>query len=237
MYDTKSNIKVLIIDDNPAIHADFKKILGPKESIEHLRLNSLDSQLFDEPGNSSGFPHFKLDSAMQGYEAVVKVDQALKQNEPYAVAFLDIRMPPGIDGIETAKKIWQLDPNIQIVLCTAYSDYTWEETIRYLGQRDNLLILKKPFDPITVRQLCCALCHKWQLLQESREYTEQLENKVQERTQSLQELLSVTRSTLESSADGILVMNNLNQVIDFNENLRKLFKIPDEVISSVVVPT
>nr|HAT8714211.1 EAL domain-containing protein [Legionella jordanis] len=232
MYDTKSNIKVLIIDDNPAIHADFKKILGPKESIEHLRLNSLDSQLFDEPSNSSGFPHFKLDSAMQGYEAVVKVDQALKQNEPYAVAFLDIRMPPGIDGIETAKKIWQLDPNIQIVLCTAYSDYTWEETIRYLGQRDNLLILKKPFDPITVRQLCCALSHKWQLLQESREYTEQLENKVQERTQSLQELLSVTRSTLESSADGILVMNNLNQIIDFNENLRKLFKIPDEVISS-----
>ncbi|RMX21278.1 EAL domain-containing protein [Legionella jordanis] len=232
MYDTKSNIKVLIIDDNPAIHADFKKILGPKESIEHLRLNSLDSQLFDEPSNISGFPHFKLDSAMQGYEAVVKVDQALKQNEPYAVAFLDIRMPPGIDGIETAKKIWQLDPNIQIVLCTAYSDYTWEETIRYLGQRDNLLILKKPFDPITVRQLCCALSHKWQLLQESREYTEQLENKIQERTQSLQELLSVTRSTLESSADGILVMNNLNQVIDFNENLRKLFKIPDEVISS-----
>ncbi|CEK12051.1 GGDEF/EAL-containing response regulator [Legionella hackeliae] len=221
---TSRSVKILIIDDNPAIHSDFIKILTTKNTLEDNELANFEHQIFGKK-RSSELPTFRLITAMQGREGVAKIAEGLEDNDPYALAFVDIRMPPGWDGVETARKIWELDPNIQIVLCTAYSDYTWEETIQHLGQRENLLILKKPFDSIAVRQLSCALSKKWQLLQESRAYTQLLETQVKERTQSLQESLSVTRGTLESSADGILVVNNQNQVIDYNENLMKMFQI------------
>lgn len=229
------DLKILIIDDNPAIHSDFIKILSTKNSAEHLEDTALDSfekKMFGlKEKSESSLPKFRIVTATQGQDGVAKIAEALKDNDPYALAFVDIRMPPGWDGIETTKKIWQLDPNIQIVICTAYSDYTWEETIHQLGQRENLLILKKPFDSIAVRQLSCALTKKWQLLQESRDYTKLLETQVKERTQSLQESLSVTRGTLEASADGILVMNNANDLIDYNKNLMRMFHIPNTMMA------
>lgn len=140
--------------------------------------------------------------------------------------------PPGWDGIETIQHIWELDPDIQIVICTAYSDYTWEETVEKLGQKENLLILKKPFDNITVRQLACALTKKWQLMQESRQYTAVLEDRVKDRTSSLQQSLSVTRGTLESSADGILVIDNEGNVIDYNHKIKEMWNIPQPLFDA-----
>ena len=139
-------------------------------------------------------------------------------------------MPPGWDGIETIKHIWELDRDMQIVICTAYSDYSWEETIDELGVNDNLLILKKPFDNVSVRQLACALTKKWQLMQESREHTESLEKHIQERTDSLQKSLSLTRATLESSTDGILVVDSADKVTDFNRNFVTLWKISSSIM-------
>ncbi|OCH97685.1 diguanylate cyclase [Legionella jamestowniensis] len=227
---TTRSVKILIIDDNPDIHSDFIKILTTKSAHENDQLAKFEHQVFGKQHSNSNLPSFRLITATQGQEGVAKIAEGIEENDPYALAFVDIRMPPGWDGIETAKKIWELDPNIQIVLCTAYSDYTWEETIQHLGQRENLLILKKPFDSIAVRQLSCALTKKWELLQETRDYTQLLEKQVKERTRSLQESLSVTRGTLESSADGILVVNNKNQVIDYNKNLMKMFQITQKDI-------
>lgn len=227
-------LRILIIDDNAAIHADFIKILTTN-SIEENRLNNFEKQVFGESNNpiaSTSLPEFQIDTALQGQEGVEKIAQAIKEGSPYALAFVDIRMPPGWDGVETTKRIWKLDPDIQVVICTAYSDYTWEETVEQLGQRENLLILKKPFDNIAVRQLSCALTKKWQLLQQSREYTSSLEQQVKERTQSLQESLSVTRGTLESAADAIIVVNKENGIIDYNNNLVQMFNIPESILET-----
>ena len=160
------------------------------------------------------------------------IAKAIKEGSPYALAFVDIRMPPGWNGIETIKYIWEIDKDIQIVICTAYSDYSWEETVEQLGQRENLLILKKPFDHVAVRQLAMALTKKWQLLQESRSYTTKLEKNVKERTKSLEESLSITRGTLESSVDCILVVNNENTILDYNKKLLDLFRVPQSLLES-----
>ena len=79
------------------------------------------------------------------------------------MAFVDVRMPPGWDGVETIARIWEVDPELQIVVCTAYSDYSWEEMRAKVGQPDSLLVLKKPFDNIEVQQLAHALTKKWLL--------------------------------------------------------------------------
>jgi len=104
-----------------------------------------------------------MESAYQGEEALAKVLHAQQLGRPYAVAFVDMRMPPGWDGVETITRLWVADPDLQVVICTAYSDYSWEEILRQLGKRNSLAVLKKPFDNIEVAQLCETLTRKWSL--------------------------------------------------------------------------
>src|SRR5208283_2874102 len=106
---------------------------------------------------------FELDSAYQGQEGLAKVTKALAEDRPYAMAFVDVRMPPGWDGVETIERLWEVDPRLQIVVCTAYSDYSWEQLLAKVGQPDNLVILKKPCDNVEVQQLALALTRKWLL--------------------------------------------------------------------------
>ena len=211
-----NDIRIIIIDDNPSIHQDFIKILAPKRVRNSL--DDLDDELFGDGHNSEEIPlpTFVIDTALQGEEGVKCVKEAIEEGKPYALAFIDIRMPPGIDGIETIKQISKITQDIQFVICTAFSDYSWEETIKQLGAMDNLLILKKPFDMTAVRQLAWALGKKWQLTLDARSHTEALEQNIRERTSSLQESLSLKRATLESSTDGILVVNKVGEIIDYN---------------------
>ncbi len=156
----RPNRRILIVDDTASIHNDFREILCPDNSGE-TAANALEAVLFDE--DQSDPMSFQLDSAYQGQDALEMVQQALADNRPYALAFVDVRMPPGWDGIETIARIWKADPELQVVVCTAYADYSWEEMRARVGQPDNLLVLKKPFDNIEVRQMAHALTKKWML--------------------------------------------------------------------------
>jgi len=97
------------------------------------------------------------------------------------MAFVDVRMPPGWDGVETTAKIWQKYPDLQVVICTAYSDYSWEEMLKKLGYSDRLVILKKPFDTIEALQLAISLTEKWRLFQQAKLRLDDLEKMVSER--------------------------------------------------------
>jgi diguanylate cyclase (GGDEF)-like protein/PAS domain S-box-containing protein len=228
MSNPSFDFRIMVIDDNPSIHHDFIKILSidqnPSSDLEKLSL-----KLFNKKSEEEIIlPHFEITTASQGKEGAELIEKAFKENKRYALAFVDIRMPPGWDGIETIKHIWEIDKDIQIVICTAFSDYSWEETVSNLGKNDNLLILKKPFDSIAVRQLASALTKKWQLLQEARKYTDSLKKEVSDRTFSLQESLSLVKATLESSNDGILVVNESGQIIDYNKKFLILLRLPED---------
>src|SRR5690348_7801151 len=101
------------------------------------------------------------------------------------MAFMDEPMPPGWDGVETTARIWEVEPDLQVVICTAYSDCTWDELLDTLGASDRLVILKKPFDRIEVVQLANRLTKKWQLMQEAKLQRGELENMVAARTRHL----------------------------------------------------
>jgi diguanylate cyclase (GGDEF)-like protein len=228
MSDT-NNFKILIIDDNPSIHHDFIKILKTESFNE---IDSLSAELFGVDKTQPTLPQFEIDVASQGQEGVARIQEALENGNPYALAFVDVRMPPGWDGVETIQHIWKLDKNIQVVMCTAYTDYSWEDTISHLGKTDNLLILKKPFDNISVRQLASALTTKWQLAEKTRDYTAALKQQVSDRTLSLQKSLSLIKSTFESSSDGIILINNEGVIIDYNNKVVNMLQIPQNVIDS-----
>lgn len=196
------NRRVLIIDDNHAIHEDFRKILAPAMATAGA-LDATEEALFGPATAANAQAHFEVDSAFQGQDGVQMVKQALEEGRPYAMAFVDVRMPPGLDGVETTRRIWDIDPNIQVVICTAYSDYTWGEMFEKLGQCDGLLILKKPFDSVEAFQLAHALTEKWCLHQESLRKMEELEVRVRERTAAVQsanaELSSANECLLRES--------------------------------------
>jgi CheY-like chemotaxis protein len=143
---TNRNRRVLVIDDNRAIHADFRKILSPTADSS-AALDATATALFGHTKVAVVQTQFEVDSAYQGQEGVLMVKKALADARPYAMAFVDVRMPPGWDGVETTRKIWELDPDLQVVLCTAYSDYSWSEMFEKLGRRDGLLILRSLSTP------------------------------------------------------------------------------------------
>jgi two-component system, cell cycle sensor histidine kinase and response regulator CckA len=177
-----THYRILVVDDNTSIHDDFRKILCAKESVE---LEQTEAALFDTEIASFDDKNLFVDSAYQGREALNLTRQALAQGEPYALAFVDVRMPPGWDGIETAKRLWEADPHLQIVICSAYSDYSWRQMSRCLGKTDSLMFLKKPFDAIEVLQLVHALTAKWSLSLLARRHLEELERIVAQRTEQL----------------------------------------------------
>jgi signal transduction histidine kinase len=182
--------RVLVVDDNPAIHDDFRKILVPQAAADELA--ELEATLFGEAGRGgaggAGGPAVsavELSFASQGDEAIALVERSVADGRPYDVAFVDVRMPPGIDGVETAVRLWQRDPRVQIVMCTAYSDYSWEEMAERLRAADSYLILKKPFDRMEARQLVHSLSEKRALLLERETRLIELDGLIRERTAEL----------------------------------------------------
>jgi CheY-like chemotaxis protein len=157
------NRRILVIDDNRAIHEDFKKILATSLQ-DNAGLSALEDELFGDGEPTIPTVSFDITSAFQGRDGFELVEKMEAGGEPFAVAFVDIRMPPGWDGVETVSNIWRVSDKIQVVICTAYSDYSWEQIVEKLGRSDRLLILRKPFDPVEVQQLACNLTEKWSKL-------------------------------------------------------------------------
>ena len=181
------NHRILVIDDNPAIHEDFRKVLNPSGSQLAGELDDDEAALFGDTPAASRALSFQIDSAFQGQEGLEMVRAAELAGIPYAVAFVDVRMPPGWDGIETISHIWKEFPGLQIVICTAYSDYSWDEISEAVGNTDHVLVLKKPFDNVEVLQMAHALSKKWQLTQIANRQMAELDALVNTRTAELRE--------------------------------------------------
>ncbi|MHB8812176.1 MAG: putative bifunctional diguanylate cyclase/phosphodiesterase [Steroidobacteraceae bacterium] len=175
--------RLLMIDDNPAIHEDYRKILT---GCDDAHTSTAEAGLFGESQSTVSRPTFDVDSAMQGRDGVELARRALVQGRPYSVAFVDMRMPPGWDGLETIENLWQVDPEIQVVVCSAYSDYDWMELLARLGHSDNLIVIKKPFEPIEILQSASALSRKWQNARALKRHVEGLERVVTDRTRGLE---------------------------------------------------
>jgi diguanylate cyclase len=178
------NRRILVVDDNPSIHDDFRSILQfdtESEALERAR-----SALFGDASLIQAHEPFQVDCADQGQVALDLVQAANNAGRPYAVAFVDMRMPPGWDGLETIEQLWKVDAGLQVVVCTAYSDQPWGEIRERIGRTDKLLILQKPFNGIEALQLATALCWKWDLANKAVGQLHELSRLVEERTAELQ---------------------------------------------------
>jgi diguanylate cyclase (GGDEF)-like protein len=179
--------RILIIDDNAAIHHDFRKVLGAQaDQSAQATLDLLEAGLFGTPVSTAVRPNFEIDSAHQGQEGVKMAGQAVAEGRPYTMAFVDMRMPPGWDGLETIEHLWKTDPDVQVVICSAHTDYDWTEVVARLGHSDKLLVLRKPAEPIEVLQCATALSRKWENERLVKDHVGQLEQVITVRTHGLE---------------------------------------------------
>lgn len=218
--------RILVIDDNPSIHEDFRKIFGTGAGNELL--DAAAAALFGDAPAATEQPRFTVDSAFQGQEGLASVQTAHAERRGYPLAFVDVRMPPGWDGIETIERLWKADPDLQVVICTAYSDYSWDEMIGKLGTSDRLVILKKPFDNIEVLQLAQALTAKWHLAREVRRQIRDLERLVAERTAELRQSEAYFRVIAENVGDLVSVVDARGARVYHNPSYERVLGISVE---------
>ncbi len=204
------NNRIIVIDDDESILNDYLMILSPplKDLSGLEEKESLEAQLFGESlaRDQPDRERYEVCTATQGKEGFEKIRESGQENEPFALAFIDIRMPPGWDGIHTAKMIRELDPYIEIVIVTAYSDRNQKEIVAKVGMPEKLLYVKKPFDPEEIRQIALSLTRKWDLEQKAKRHRKYLERLLE----------SVSRlKTLNISSIREVLSAVLNEVLYF----------------------
>ncbi len=214
---TDHNRRILIVDDNRAIHDDVRKILCGRPTGE---VGDLEAELFGAERQPD--VAFELSSAYQGAEGVELVRAAVAAGRPLAVALVDMRMPPGIDGLNTIARMWEIDPELQVVICTAYSDAGWDDIVQRFGATDRLLVLKKPFDLAEVSQLALALTEKWQLARDAAARVAELARSRADLAASL----ALARAVQEATADGLLVVDNDRKVITASRRFLEMWNLP-----------
>jgi len=217
----ETNNRILIVDDNKAIHQDFQKILGTRKSkTNDENFSEMEAILFAEADRS--LPcldemDYHFDFALQAQPALDMIEKAEEEVRPYAIMFTDIRMPPGFDGVQLVEKVLRRAPFTEVVIITAFSDYSWDDLHLKFGWTDRILILRKPFDTITVKQIASTLTKKWELGYQTRKLTKEmslhlldLERKVEDRTaevraayQELQDFAYIVSHDLRSPLVGI----------------------------------
>jgi len=182
--------RVLVVDDDALLIGEYVRCLGEdfEPDVNTATLSDLEKVLFGEETDEHGAARFEVHSRNQGEAAVAAVKAAIAQGRQYAIVFIDIRMPPGMDGIEAAKQIRQLDPNVNIVVVTGSESPEPENLGKKIPPADKIFFFKKPFHGLECRQLAAALCGKWHADMALRSANEELERRVEERTAALQKL-------------------------------------------------
>ena len=229
----QKEFRVLIVDDNQSIYEDFSAILTP-QNRDSVELSRLSQSLFGDETDSSAPVSddikrvYSLDYAANEKEASAMVKSSVEDRNPYALCFMDSRMTPGLDGVQATRKIWEFDPNIEVVLCTAYTDYTWQEITGIIGISDQFLILKKPFDISAVTQLASTLTHKWEGKNEFRTYLDKLENKADHLFQAAGSMLAEKEtSNLLKQISSSKVEKNPNSDTSIEDHSNLLYEIAE----------
>lgn len=150
--------RILVIDDSEEIHKDFARLLSPPKTEGWDDLEQLEASLFGSASSSGNSGDaYELDSAFQGQEGLAKVQEAQAAGRPYALVFLDYRMPPGWNGYETLRRLHQVAPALPVVLCSAFSDYSWEQMDKEFSGAHVLKELRKPFEKSDLQRLVRTL--------------------------------------------------------------------------------
>ena len=211
------NYRVLIVDDEAGIHSDFKDMLNPNRG-RTLPAALVEAFRDKVPENKTVFlPDFELLHATSGEEAQDIICTAKASSRPIAVAYIDVRMPPGIDGVEAIRRIRQIEKDVELVIMTAYTDKALPEIVRDMELLNKLLYIRKPFAPEEVQQITLSLVERWNVEQE-------LAKKQQQIIMDHQRLKTV----LDSAEDAIGMFDDEGHLLFANQYYQQLLDLTED---------
>ena len=213
------NYRVLVVDDQREIHQDFEEMLTPGFTAA---LTDDLAEAFASEVDESFLPKFKLLHARSGSEAYDIVKTTIETGDPIAVAYVDIRMPPGMDGIETTQRIRAIDENIEIVLMSAYTDKSIGEIVHEMDLLHKLLYIRKPFAREEIQQITLALAEKWNVESELGDKRRQLEISNQR-----------LKSVLDSTGDAIAMFDVTGHLQFANRGYEEMFELTTDVLKQM----
>ena len=217
------NYRVLIVDDEAGIHRDFRDMLNPKHR-KRLTAALAESFLDRGPQNESFFlPNFELLHATSGEEAHDIICAGKASNCPIAVAYIDVRMPPGIDGVETIRRIRRSEKDIELVIMTAYTDKPLPEIVRDMKLLNKLLYIRKPFAPEEVQQITLSLVERWNVEQEFAKKQQKFMTDHQDLEIKNQRL----KTALDSAGDAIGMFDDDGHLMFANQYYQQLFDLTE----------
>lgn len=212
------NRRVLIVDDQEEIHSDFEEMLT--RGLAKATTDALAAAFVPENDNTF-LPEFRLFHAMSGEEACAVVEMAKDSGCPFAAAYIDIRMPPGIDGIETIQQIRKIEQDLEIVIMTAYTDKPLPEIVHDMALLHKLLYIRKPFAREEIQQITLSLVEKWNVEQ-------QLAGKQRQLAISHQRLEAV----LDATGDAIGLFDVSDRLLFANRAYEKLFEATESQLQA-----
>lgn len=222
------NKRILVVDDQSDLREQLAKLLkrsGKKNEtvslVQQMREKLLGHKK-DDDEEEEDIPSeegYVIDTVGQGQDAFEKVKEKNAENEPYALMFLDMRMPPGWDGLETAKRIREVDKDIEIVIMTAYADHDHRKIADTVGTPEKLLYIKKPFQAEEIHQLALSLTTKWTLEKTEKLRKEWLETLIR----CMSKIKSVASVDQKNTYE-----NTLKAVFDFTKASKGFITIKNE---------
>ena len=218
------NYRVLIVDDEAGIHRDFRDMLNPKH---RKRLTAAIAETFLDrvPKKRSFFlPNFELLHATSGEEAHDIICTEKESNRPIAAAYIDVRMPPGIDGVEAVRRIRQIEKDIELVIMTAYTDKPLPEIVRDVKLLNKLLYIRKPIAPEEVQQITLSLVERWNVEQELAKKQQQI---ITDR-QNLEIKNNRLKTVLDSAGDAIGMFDDEGNLLFANQYYQQLFDLSED---------
>ncbi len=223
--------RILVVDDEQAIIEEYQRAFGANGVGDNtVLLKELDQELFGTQSDKASALDFAVQSATQGEQAIAEVARAIEAKEPYQIIFMDVDMPPGINGIETAKQIRQLDQDVNIVIVSGATGLVPEELAGQIPPVDKLFFFQKPFHTVECRQLAVALCGKWVSDQALQRAKVELEGQIEQRTAQLHELAYFDATT--GLPNRIKLLDKLENFLALEDDIPKLV---DETILFVVL--
>ena len=225
MPDNENN-RVLVVDDQKEIHDDFAEMLKP-EPLEVSGGELAASFLVEE--SQPSLRHFELLHARTGKDALAIVRSGKERDLPVAVAYVDLRMPPGMDGLETIRRLRQVDRDVEIVIMTAYTDMTLTEIVRGMEMLHKVLYIRKPFTREEIQQMTLSLVEKWNI--ERR--LEERQRQVAVEHQRLEAVLNATGEPIAMcDLDGRLLFANRSYERLLDQNQEELKAMSPQALTA-----
>ena len=215
-----ANTRVLIVDDQREIHDDFTEMLRPTPA-QRPADDDLAAAFVDEE-ETPVLPQFELLHATTGEQAYDIIANGKEWNLPIAVTYMDIRMPPGIDGIETIRRLRAIDRDVEIVIMTAYADRPLSEIVQDMELLHKLLYIRKPFMHEEIQQITLSLVGKWNVERELAENRRRLAG-------SHRRLQAV----LDATGDAMAMLDGSGRLVFANRPYQELLGLTEGELRSI----